>query len=118
MISQNLDELEPERNRRGEKSKSCDWLNNLIAGSNLTSTRQIPYELPSLLVCSLHHLLLRPPLPAAMASRRLAFNLHQALRNRAALQAVKKRGYASPVVLPNRTQSTTVGITSEAIARL
>ncbi|KAL1994144.1 hypothetical protein VTN49DRAFT_2813 [Thermomyces lanuginosus] len=43
-----------------------------------------------------------------MASRRLAFNLHQALRSRAALQAVKKRGYASPVVLPNRTQSTTL----------
>lgn len=42
MISQNADELKPERNRRGVKSKSCDWLNILTAGSNLTSTRQIP----------------------------------------------------------------------------
>ncbi|KAI9370550.1 Metalloenzyme, LuxS/M16 peptidase-like protein [Aspergillus egyptiacus] len=45
-----------------------------------------------------------------MASRRLAFNLNQALRSRAALKAVKpvKRGFASPVTLPSTTQSTTL----------
>lgn len=45
-----------------------------------------------------------------MASRRLAFNLNQALRSRAALKAVQpvKRGFASPVKLPSTTQSTTL----------
>ncbi|PGH12064.1 mitochondrial-processing peptidase subunit beta [Polytolypa hystricis UAMH7299] len=45
-----------------------------------------------------------------MASRRLAFNLNQALRSRAALKAVQpvKRGFASPVILPTTTQSTTL----------
>lgn len=45
-----------------------------------------------------------------MASRRLAFNLNQALRSRAALKAVQpvRRGFASPVTLPSRTQSTTL----------
>jgi processing peptidase subunit beta len=44
-----------------------------------------------------------------MASRRLAFNLHQALRSRAALKSIQpvKRGFASPV-LPSTTQSTTL----------
>ena len=45
-----------------------------------------------------------------MASRRLAFNLNQALRTRQALKAVQpvKRGFASPVSLPSTTQSTTL----------
>ncbi|PKY08993.1 putative mitochondrial processing peptidase beta subunit [Aspergillus campestris IBT 28561] len=45
-----------------------------------------------------------------MASRRLAFNLNQALRSRAALKAIQpvKRGFASPVTLPSTTQSTTL----------
>lgn len=49
------------------------------------------------------------PFPV-MASRRLAFNLNQALRSRAALKAVQpvRRGFASPVTLPSRTQSTTL----------
>ncbi|KAL2823387.1 Metalloenzyme, LuxS/M16 peptidase-like protein [Aspergillus cavernicola] len=48
--------------------------------------------------------------PLTMASRRLAFNLNQALRSRAALKAVQpvKRGFASPVTLPSTTQSTTL----------
>ncbi|KAK2762155.1 hypothetical protein FQN54_001163 [Arachnomyces sp. PD_36] len=45
-----------------------------------------------------------------MASRRLAFNLNQAMRSRAALKAIQpvKRGFASPVALPSSTQSTTL----------
>lgn len=45
-----------------------------------------------------------------MASRRLAFNLNQALRSRAALKSVQpmKRGFASPITLPSTTQSTTL----------
>ncbi|KAJ5285164.1 hypothetical protein N7524_000470 [Penicillium chrysogenum] len=45
-----------------------------------------------------------------MASRRLAFNLNQALRTRAALKSIQpvKRGFASPVALPSTTQSTTL----------
>lgn len=45
-----------------------------------------------------------------MASRRLAFNLNQALRSRAALKSIQpvKRGFASPVALPSTTQSTTL----------
>ncbi|EAU39269.1 mitochondrial processing peptidase beta subunit [Aspergillus terreus NIH2624] len=45
-----------------------------------------------------------------MASRRLAFNLNQALRSRAALKSIQpvKRGFASPVTLPSTTQSTTL----------
>ncbi|KAI9932028.1 hypothetical protein AWENTII_010346 [Aspergillus wentii] len=45
-----------------------------------------------------------------MASRRLAFNLNQALRSRNALKAIQpvKRGFASPVALPSTTQSTTL----------
>ncbi|KAL1861164.1 Mitochondrial-processing peptidase subunit beta [Paecilomyces lecythidis] len=45
-----------------------------------------------------------------MASRRLAFSLNQALRSRAAINAVKpvRRGFASPVTLPSTTQSTTL----------
>lgn len=46
-----------------------------------------------------------------MASRRLAFNLNQALRSRAALKSVQqpiKRNFASPVQLPSTTQSTTL----------
>ncbi|RAH50307.1 bifunctional SDR family oxidoreductase/M16 family metallopeptidase [Aspergillus brunneoviolaceus CBS 621.78] len=41
---------------------------------------------------------------------RLAFNLNQALRSRAALKAVQpvKRGFASPVTLPSSTQTTTL----------
>ncbi|KAJ5676878.1 uncharacterized protein N7477_002511 [Penicillium maclennaniae] len=44
-----------------------------------------------------------------MASRRLAFNLHQALRSRAAFKSIQpvKRGFASPV-LPSTMQSTTL----------
>lgn len=47
---------------------------------------------------------------AVMASRRLAFQLNQALRSRAALKSIQpvKRGFASPVTLPSRTQSTTL----------
>ncbi|KAJ5975969.1 hypothetical protein N7481_009676 [Penicillium waksmanii] len=45
-----------------------------------------------------------------MASRRLAFNLNQALKSRAALKSIQpvKRGFASPVALPSTTQSTTL----------
>lgn len=45
-----------------------------------------------------------------MASRRLAFNLNQALRSKAALKSIQpvKRGFASPVALPSTTQSTTL----------
>ncbi|KAJ5488091.1 Peptidase M16 core [Penicillium expansum] len=45
-----------------------------------------------------------------MASRRLALNLNQALRTRAALKSIQpvKRGFASPVALPSTTQSTTL----------
>jgi processing peptidase subunit beta len=45
-----------------------------------------------------------------MASRRLAFNLNQALKSRAALKSIQpvKRGFASPVTLPSTTQSTTL----------
>ncbi|GAM42709.1 mitochondrial processing peptidase complex beta subunit [Talaromyces pinophilus] len=45
-----------------------------------------------------------------MASRRLAQQFNQALRSRAALKAVQpvKRGFATPVGLPSRTQSTTL----------
>lgn len=45
-----------------------------------------------------------------MASRRLALNLNQALRSRAALKSIQpvKRGFASPVALPSTTQSTTL----------
>ncbi|KAL3484391.1 Metalloenzyme, LuxS/M16 peptidase-like protein [Aspergillus germanicus] len=48
--------------------------------------------------------------PLTMASRRLAFNLNQALRSRAALKSIQpvKRGFASPVALPSTTQSTTL----------
>ncbi|KAL4914899.1 Metalloenzyme, LuxS/M16 peptidase-like protein [Aspergillus aurantiobrunneus] len=48
--------------------------------------------------------------PLTMASRRLAFNLNQALRSRAALKSIQpvKRGFASPVTLPSTTQSTTL----------
>lgn len=48
--------------------------------------------------------------PVTMASRRLAFNLNQALRSRAALKSIQpvKRGFASPVALPSTTQSTTL----------
>ncbi|KAJ5627695.1 Peptidase M16core [Penicillium lividum] len=45
-----------------------------------------------------------------MASRRLAFNLNQTLKSRAALKSIQpvKRGFASPVTLPSTTQSTTL----------
>ncbi|KAL4876306.1 Metalloenzyme, LuxS/M16 peptidase-like protein [Aspergillus karnatakaensis] len=48
--------------------------------------------------------------PLTMASRRLAFNLNQALRSRAALKSIQpvKRGFASPVALPSTTESTTL----------
>ncbi|KAL3475872.1 Metalloenzyme, LuxS/M16 peptidase-like protein [Aspergillus californicus] len=48
--------------------------------------------------------------PLTMASRRLAFNLNQALRSRSALKAIQpvKRGFASPVTLPSTTQATTL----------
>ncbi|EEH09782.1 mitochondrial processing peptidase subunit [Histoplasma capsulatum var. duboisii H88] len=45
-----------------------------------------------------------------MASRRLALHFNQALRSRAALNAVQpvKRGFATPVTVPTTTQSTTL----------
>jgi processing peptidase subunit beta len=45
-----------------------------------------------------------------MASRRLAYQFNQALRSRAALKSIQpvKRGFATPVGVPSRTQSTTV----------
>ncbi|KAH8699017.1 putative mitochondrial processing peptidase beta subunit [Talaromyces proteolyticus] len=48
--------------------------------------------------------------PFAMASRRLASQFNQALRNRAALKGVQpvKRGFATPVGVPSKTQSTTL----------
>lgn len=87
------------------KSGSCDWLAR--RANNLTSELQPQGESSS----SLH-----PPSPLhtpytpAMASRRLAFNLNQALKSRAALKSIQpvKRGFASPVTLPSTTQSTTL----------
>lgn len=45
-----------------------------------------------------------------MASRRLALNLQQSLRNRTALNAVKQRsrGLATPVSHGSKTESTTL----------
>ena len=99
------------------KSGSCDWLAELA--NNLTSEPQP--RIPSLsLFANLPFLSLSPsPLLfyttsilsiVTMASRRLAFNLNQALRTRQALKAVQpvKRGFASPVSLPSTTQSTTL----------
>ena len=87
------------------KSGSCDWLAR--RANNLTSELQ-----PQGVSSSFLH----PPSPSyppvlpAMASRRLAFNLNQALRSRAALKSIQpvKRGFASPVALPSTTQSTTL----------
>lgn len=53
-----------------------------------------------------------------MASRRLAQQFNQALRSRAALKAVQpvKRGFATPVGVPSRTQSTTVCVVNSYLA--
>ena len=84
---------------------SCDWLARWA--NNLTSELQPQGDSSSFL----HpHSPLHPPHLPAMASRRLAFNLNQALRSRAALKSIQpvKRGFASPVALPSTTQSTTL----------
>lgn len=44
----------------------------------------------------------------AMASRRLALNLSQGLRGRAALSAPLRRGFATPVAAPVKTETTTL----------
>ena len=53
-----------------------------------------------------------------MASRRLALNLNQALRSRAALRSIQpvKRGFATPVSHGINTESTTLsnGLTASA----
>ena len=48
--------------------------------------------------------------PTAMASRRLALNLNQALRSRAALKAIspRRRGFATPIYQGINTESTTL----------
>ncbi|KAI5306135.1 hypothetical protein KEM56_002116 [Ascosphaera pollenicola] len=43
-----------------------------------------------------------------MASRRLAFNFNRALKSRTAVNAIKSRGFASPITLPATTQCTTL----------
>ncbi|KAI5288023.1 hypothetical protein KEM54_005533 [Ascosphaera aggregata] len=43
-----------------------------------------------------------------MASRRLAFNFNRALKSRTAVNAVKSRGFASPITIPATTQCTTL----------
>ena len=90
------------------KSGLCNWLGSGRTISNFrTSTSGRLHQLfsPSL-PCppSLH-----PLKSFIMASRRLALNLNQALRTRAALKSIQpvKRGFASPV-LPSTTQSTTL----------
>lgn len=54
-----------------------------------------------------------------MASRRLALNLNQALRSRAALRSVRpvRRGFATPVDPSTKTESTTLsnGLTVRAL---
>lgn len=56
--------------------------------------------------CSSHIVLY----PTAMASRRLALNLNQALRSRAALKAIspRRRGFATPIYQGINTESTTL----------
>ncbi|KZZ91865.1 mitochondrial processing peptidase beta subunit [Ascosphaera apis ARSEF 7405] len=43
-----------------------------------------------------------------MAARRLAFNFNRALKSRTAVNAIKSRGFASPITLPATTQCTTL----------
>lgn len=88
------------------KSGSCDWLTSWA--NNLTSELQPQGRLQLFSPSPFP-----PPTPfylSAMASRRLALNLNQALRSRAALKSIQpvKRGFASPVALPSTTQSTTL----------
>jgi hypothetical protein len=75
----------------------------------LTSLQGPPRTTPS----SIHQPI--PPLlltsSAAMASRRLAFNLQQSLRSRQALNAIRhplQRGLATPVSHGSKTESTTL----------
>lgn len=86
------------------KSGSCDWLTSWA--NNLTSELQPQGQLQLFSPSPPSH----PSYVSAMASRRLALNLNQALRSRAALKSIQpvKRGFASPVALPSTTQSTTL----------
>jgi hypothetical protein len=77
-------------------SDSGDWLDDRASKSAINDFKTIPTS---------------TSFTTSMASRRLALNLTQGLRNRAALNAVSplKRGFATPVIKNGvKTESTTL----------
>lgn len=89
--------------RNGEQFDFRTSTSHPVALSSPTCPSFLPPSLPLFYTTSILSIV-------TMASRRLAFNLNQALRTRQALKAVQpvKRGFASPVTLPSTTQSTTL----------
>jgi len=103
-----LSSVKPSTRLVKEQAKARDEINThraeSYAGEISLGIHSRPPDLEALKILTRHLLSL-----TAMASRRLALSLNQALRSRTALNSVRpKRGFATPVNHGVKTESTTL----------